>query len=77
MIRLSRLLLLLFQMGIFASLLNAQNVTASITGTVTDSTGAAIPNAKVVATNTGTGVPYGHYQRGGRLQPAVSPRRKL
>ncbi len=32
----------------------AQNVTASITGTVKDATGAVIPNATVKATNTGT-----------------------
>ena len=51
-------LLLLLQMGIFASLGNAQNVTASITGTVTDSTGATIPNAKVVATNAGTALTH-------------------
>jgi hypothetical protein len=49
---------LLLLMGLFASLGMAQNVTASITGTVTDSTGAAIPNAKVVATNAGTALTY-------------------
>ncbi len=35
-------------------LASAQNVTASITGTVKDATGAVIPNAAVKATNTGT-----------------------
>ena len=49
---------LLLQMGIFASLGIAQTITASVTGTVTDSTGAAIPNAKVVATNAGTALTY-------------------
>ncbi len=36
------------------SLASAQNVTASITGSVKDATGAVIPNAAVKATNTGT-----------------------
>ncbi len=35
-------------------LVSAQNVTASITGTVKDATGAVIPNAGVKATNSGT-----------------------
>lgn len=33
-----------------------QTITGAVTGTVTDSSGAAIPNATVTATNTGTGV---------------------
>jgi len=41
-----RFLLLL---SIFASLLPAQTTSGSITGTVTDSTGAAIAGAKIVA----------------------------
>lgn len=48
----------MLQLGIFAPMGIAQNVTASITGTVTDSTGAAIPNAKVVATNAGTSLTH-------------------
>ena len=36
---------------------SAQTVTGSIRGTVTDSSGAIVPGAKVVATNTATGVP--------------------
>ncbi len=34
--------------------LNAQTITGTFTGTVTDVTGAVIPNVKVTATNTGT-----------------------
>jgi len=36
--------------------LEAQTITGSVNGTVTDPTGAVIPNAKVAATNTDTGV---------------------
>src|SRR5947199_9365655 len=35
---------------------NSQVVTATLTGTVTDSTGASIPNAAVTATQPSTGV---------------------
>ena len=38
--------------------LSAQTFQAQITGVVKDSTGAVIPNAKVTATNTSTGVAY-------------------
>jgi len=38
--------------------LRAQEVTAGITGTITDPSGAPIPNAKVTATDTLRGVPY-------------------
>src|ERR1700744_293617 len=34
----------------------AQTITGSINGTVTDPTGAVIPNAKVTATNVDTGI---------------------
>ena len=34
----------------------AQTITGSVNGTVTDPSGAVIPNAKVTATNTDTGV---------------------
>lgn len=36
--------------------LRAQVLYGSLTGTVTDSSGAAVPNVKVEAVNTGTGV---------------------
>src|ERR1700733_9243848 len=38
------------------SLVSAQTVTGSITGEVTDSTGAVIPNARITAENVDTGV---------------------
>jgi hypothetical protein len=46
-------LCLLVVLGTLAGPLNAQ-VTATITGTVRDPTGAVIPDAKVTATHTGT-----------------------
>jgi hypothetical protein len=49
-----RLALLLFSLAL-GGLANAQS-TASLNGTVTDPTGAAVPNARVVATNQATGV---------------------
>jgi len=39
---------------LFVANVAAQEVTASIVGTVTDPTGAAVPNAKVTVTNTAT-----------------------
>ncbi|MBI4905640.1 MAG: TonB-dependent receptor [Acidobacteria bacterium] len=51
-------LLLLLQLGIFTASGFAQTITASITGTVTDSTGAAIANAKVIASNNATALTY-------------------
>lgn len=47
--------------GIFAALLspvNGQVLYGSLTGNVTDPSGAAVPNTKVSATNTGTNVVY-------------------
>ena len=40
------------------SLASAQTTTASITGTVTDPSGAVVPNVKITATNNGTNVAY-------------------
>src|SRR5260370_7201805 len=36
----------------------AQTITGSITGTVTDSTGAVVPNVTITATNTSTNLKY-------------------
>lgn len=36
----------------------SQTITATMTGTITDPTGAVVPNAKVVATNTATNLKY-------------------
>src|SRR5258708_6717346 len=51
-----------FLFVVFACLLiqtgNAQTITASITGTVVDPSGAVVPNVKITATNTGTNNAY-------------------
>jgi hypothetical protein len=52
--KLYSLLALLFVIA--ATSLQAQTITGSVTGTVTDPTGAVVPNAKVTAVNTQTGV---------------------
>src|ERR1700680_4989558 len=41
---------------LLAAALNAQEINANISGTVTDPTGSVVPSAHVVAANTGTGV---------------------
>src|SRR5512142_3216901 len=41
---------------LLGSAAHAQTTFASITGTVTDSTGAVVPNVKVTATNIGTNI---------------------
>jgi len=50
----------LFVVGLFltASIVLAQGTTSRISGTVTDQTGAVVPNATVTATNDATGVTY-------------------
>ena len=40
---------------LFASLALSQTITATVSGVVTDQTGAVVPNAKVIFTSTGTG----------------------
>src|SRR5918998_1650749 len=45
-------------LALFSCAANAQTITASITGTVSDATGARVPNAKVTATSTGTNLTY-------------------
>jgi hypothetical protein len=52
-----QILLLLLAACASTSILSAQAVNATLLGTVTDTTGAAVPNAKVTATETATGVP--------------------
>ena len=39
-------------------IIGAQTITGSFTGSITDSSGAVVPGAKVTATNQGTNVPY-------------------
>jgi hypothetical protein len=56
-----RLTVVLFALGalaLFPVLLPAQTVTATLTGTVTDPSGAVLPGATIVATNQGTHVDY-------------------
>ena len=42
--------------GVLQRSVEAQTITGSVNGTVTDPTGAVIPNAKVTATNVDTGI---------------------
>jgi hypothetical protein len=52
------LLFLVLAICLIAQFASAQTITASITGTVTDPSGAIVPNVKVTATNTGTNQAY-------------------
>lgn len=55
----SRLLLtLLLCLGFAGTVAQAQTVTGTITGVVTDNTGAVVPGAAVTVTNNATGVPF-------------------
>src|SRR6266404_1650377 len=49
-------LILLAMMVLFASAMAAQDITATIVGTVKDQSGAVVPKARVVVTNTDTGL---------------------
>ncbi|MBL8231933.1 MAG: TonB-dependent receptor [Bryobacterales bacterium] len=53
-----RILMLFVVLLSLVTISSAQTITASITGVVTDPSGAVIPKAKVVATNTGTNVTF-------------------
>ncbi len=53
-----RVALLAFWALFLARAVSAQTVTASITGTLRDPSGAVVPNVKVAATNTGTNQTY-------------------
>jgi hypothetical protein len=48
--------LLIAFLGEVIPALNAQSDTAALSGTVTDETGAVIPNVQMTATNVGTGL---------------------
>jgi hypothetical protein len=52
----TRICLLAATLCLFAGLAPAQTITASITGTASDPSGASVPNASVTATNTETNV---------------------
>lgn len=54
--RFLKLLFLLVFAGSLAATATAQTITGSVTGTVTDPTGAVLPGAHVAATNTATGI---------------------
>ncbi len=50
------MVILIAMLSLLASLAPAQTITASITGTGSDPSGATVPNATVIATNTETNV---------------------
>ncbi len=51
-------LLLTVALGVFSVPANADNLYASVRGTVSDPSGAMMSSVKLVATNTATGVTY-------------------
>jgi hypothetical protein len=53
-----RLAVLAALLSVFSIAVSAQTITASITGTVSDPTGAVVPSAKITATNAGTNLSY-------------------
>ena len=56
----------------------AQETTATVTGTVSDQTGAVLPGVAVIARNTATGRPRrSDHQRHGPLQRAVPARGRV
>src|SRR5258708_2218104 len=53
-----RLVVLVALLFSFSAIVSAQTITASVTGTVSDSTGAVVPNATITATNGSTNLSY-------------------
>jgi len=70
-----RTLWILFSLLLIGSLAFAQRDLGTVTGTVTDATGAAVPNAKVTLANTATGVSYDTVTTGtgAYTRPALNP----
>lgn len=66
---------LLFSLLLLSAVAFAQRDLGTITGTITDATGAAVPNAKVTITNTATNVSYDTLttSTGNYTRPAVPP----
>src|SRR6185437_10585872 len=70
-----RSLWLLLSVLLVSSLALAQRDLGTITGSIIDATGAAVPNAKVTITNTATGVSYDTVttSAGAYTRPAINP----
>ena len=63
---------------LFASDLNAQLNRGALTGSVTDATGALVPNVNITVRDIGTNLASGNEnQRGGPVQPAEPADRGL
>ena len=75
--QLTKLMLRLGCLLALASTVPAQTITGTITGTVTDPTGAVVPKVKVTATNTGTNITNTRNQRLWPFQPPLPLRRRL
>ena len=70
-----RSLWILFSLLLLSAVAFAQRDLGTITGSITDATGAAVPNAKVTITNTATNVSYDTVSTGAGAytRPAVPP----
>jgi len=69
-VRLALMALALLLMPLSASTLLAQSDTGNIAGTVTDATGAVIPGANVLATNTENGLTLNAVSSAGATSPS-------